>query len=76
MSEVAVYSFEHWDAQQGATVICERLATADAIRKRKGMADLDSKRMVSSEDLNVDGFYVGAALDSEPAPSAPQISHS
>jgi hypothetical protein len=76
MSEVAVYSFEHWDAQQRATVICKQLATADAIRKRKGMADLDSKRMVSSEDLNADGFYVGAALDSAPAPSAPQASHS
>jgi hypothetical protein len=61
MSEVAVYTFESWDPEQGASVVCERMATADAIRKKKGMADLNSMRLVPLSEIDADGFCAGGA---------------
>jgi hypothetical protein len=61
VSEVAVYTFESWDPEQRASVVCERMATADAIRKMKGMADLSSVRLVPLSEIDADGFYANGA---------------
>jgi hypothetical protein len=54
--EVPVYSFEIWDPENDRVVTAPRMGTADAIRKAKGMADLESKKLVGSAELDPQGF--------------------
>jgi hypothetical protein len=54
---VAVYTFEVWDRAQGKNVAAPYMATADTIRRVKGMADLSSKCMVAKTALDSNGFY-------------------
>jgi hypothetical protein len=57
MKDVAVYTFEVWDRQKGANVIAPRMATAETIRRVKGMADLESKQLVDESKLDPEGYY-------------------
>jgi hypothetical protein len=56
-TNIAVYTFEVWDHQKGATIVATRMGTAEAIRRVKGMADLESKRLVDESTVDADGFY-------------------
>jgi hypothetical protein len=66
-TNIAVYTFEVWDRQKGATIVPPRMGTAEAIRRVKGMADLESKRLVDESTVDADGFYP-AQPDNKPAP--------
>ena len=63
---IAVYTFEVWDPQKGAIIVAPRMGTAEAIRRVKGMANLESKRFVDESTVDTDGFYPAAA-GNEPA---------
>ena len=65
---IAVYTFEVWDPLKGAIIVAPRMATAEAIRRVKGMASLESKRLVDESTVDADGFYPAAG--DEPAPTS------
>jgi NAD(P)-dependent dehydrogenase (short-subunit alcohol dehydrogenase family) len=57
---VAVYSFQVWDRSIGTNVTAPAMGTAAAIRRLKGMADLESRRWVNTSDVDAAGFYAGS----------------
>jgi hypothetical protein len=67
MNEHAVYTFGVLDRQTGDTVTDPRMATPEAIRRLKGIAQLESKQLVDEHEINADGFRVGADPQSETA---------
>jgi hypothetical protein len=54
---VAVYTFHVWDKKAGNNVVSPRMAIPDTIRRLKGMADLESKRIVDASAVDAEGFY-------------------
>lgn len=54
---VAVYHFEVWDREQQKNVTAPHMGSQDAIRRMKGMADLESMQMVDRAALDERGFY-------------------
>ena len=59
MREVTVFRFEVWDPEKRQTVVAPRMATPAAIRRVKGMADLESALVVDETALDENGFYRG-----------------
>lgn len=57
IKNVAVYSFEVWDPEKGANVMAPRMGTPDAIRRVKGIADLESKQLVDPSEVDANGLY-------------------
>ena len=57
MSQVAVYTFASMDRQTGADVAAARMGTSEAIRRVKGIANLESKRLVEESEVDAEGFY-------------------
>jgi hypothetical protein len=57
--QVAVYTFQVWDRSVGANVVSPSMATPEAIRRLKGMAELESKRLVDASSVDSKGFYRG-----------------
>ena len=64
-TSIPVYTFEVWDPLKGAIIVAPRMGTAEAIRRVKGMANLESKQLVDESTIDADGFY--PAADNEPA---------
>jgi hypothetical protein len=54
---IAVYKFSICDRSNGAFVEHAAMATETAIRRLKGMADLQSKRLVWRDDVDCEGFW-------------------
>ncbi len=63
IKNVAVYTFEVWDHQKRVNVVSPRMGTPDAIRRVKGIADLESKQLVDESQVDANGLY-----PVEPAP--------
>lgn len=57
MSKVTVYTFAATDRETGQNVADARMGTPEAIRRVKGMADLESKRLVNDSEVDAEGFY-------------------
>jgi hypothetical protein len=60
MSQVAVYTFASMDRQTGAGVTAPRMGTSEAIRRVKGIANLESKQLVDESKVDAEGFYPAA----------------
>src|SRR5579862_2059615 len=58
MTEQAVYTFGVLDRKTGAVVTDLRMATPEAIRRHKGIAQLESKQLVGPQEINADGFRI------------------
>ena len=54
---IAVYRFSTCNRSSNTFVEHVSMATAATIRRLKGMADLPSKRLVSPDDLDCEGFW-------------------
>ena len=54
---VEVYDFEVWDRELQKNVTAPYMATPDAIRRLKGIADLESMRVVDRSAVDDRGFY-------------------
>lgn len=72
LRSIAVYRFVTCDRASNTFVEHVAMATAATIRRLKGMADLPSRRLVSPEDLDCEGFWresPDSAKDLESAPT-------
>ena len=57
LGSIAVYRFVTCNRSNDTFVEHVSMATAATIRRLKGMADLPSKRLVSPDDLDSEGFW-------------------
>lgn len=57
MAQVVVYAFNVVNRQTGKDVTAARMGTPEAIRRVKGIAILESKRLVDRSDVDCEGFY-------------------
>ena len=57
MSQVCVYRFQVWDHAIGDNVWASRMATLEAIRCVRGVADLLTETRVDKADLDRNEFY-------------------
>jgi hypothetical protein len=57
VSEAAVYRFTWWDQYAGKPVVSPRSATLEAITRCKGTPIEDTRIVVSSRDVDSNGFY-------------------
>lgn len=71
MTKVAVYRYEISDRRTATPAQAARMATAEAIRREKGSAILESRCLVESSDIDSDGFAldgaVGESISVEPS---------
>jgi hypothetical protein len=57
MPQVAVYRYSALDRDTGRDVAAARMGTREAIRRAKGVADLESKELVDLSEVDCEGFY-------------------
>jgi hypothetical protein len=57
METISVYRFQTWDRNLRQGVWSPLMGTREAIRRRKGEADLDSALQVSREEVDANGLY-------------------
>ena len=73
MTKIAVYRYEISDRRTATPAQAARMATAEAIRREKGSAILESQCFVESSDIDSDGFArdgaVGDSISVEPGRS-------
>jgi len=57
MSESAVYQFAWWDPHDRKDVVSPRFATLNAIARCNGKVIEESRLVVSSREIDPNGFY-------------------